>query len=96
VRTWRGGDVRAVYYGVLGVIVVWGIIALRLAPPIVLLQLAANVASVVLVIAPLHVLYINTRLLPPALRPSLWRRAALVVMALFYAFFVTLSVRSLL
>jgi len=96
VRTWRGGDVRAVYYGVLGVVVVWGIIALQLAPPIVLLQLAANLASVVLVIAPLHLLYINTRLLPPALRPPLWRRAMLVVMPLFYAFFVTLSVRSLL
>ena len=96
VRTWRGGDVRAVYYGVLAVIVVWGIIALQLAPPIVLLQLAANVASVVFVIASLHLLYINTRLLPPGLRPPLWRRASLVVMSLFYAFFVTLSVRSLL
>ena len=96
VRTWRGGDVRAVYYGVLGVVVVWGIIALQLAAPIVLLQLAANLASVVLVIAPLHVLYINTRLLPAELRPPLWRRAILVAMALFYAFFVTLSVRSLL
>ena len=96
VRTWRGGDVRAVYYGVLVVIVVWGIIALRLAPPIVLLQLAANLASVVLVVASLHLLYINTRLLPVGLRPPLWRRAALVVMSVFYAFFVTLSVRSLL
>ena len=96
VRAWRGGDVRAVYYGVLAVIVVWGIIALQLAPPIVLLQLAANVASVVFVIASLHLLYINTRLLPPGLRPPLWRRIALVAMSLFYAFFVTLSVRSVL
>lgn len=95
VRTWRGGDVRAVYYGVLAVIVVWGIVALRLAPPIVLLQLAANIASAVMVIASLHLLYINTRLLPVELRPELWRRAALVATALFYAFFVTLSVRSL-
>jgi hypothetical protein len=96
VRTWRGGDVRAVYYLVLAVIVVWGIIALRLAPPIVLLQLAANVASAVMVVASLHLLYINTRLLPAALRPALWRRAALVATAVFYAFFVTLSVRSVL
>jgi Mn2+/Fe2+ NRAMP family transporter len=96
VRTWRGGDVRAVYYGVLIVIVIWGVIALRLAPPIVLLQLAANLASVILVVASLHLLYINTRLLPPGLRPPLWRRAVLVLMSLFYAFFVTLSVRSLL
>ena len=96
VRAWRGGDVRAVYYSVLAVIVVWGIIALQFAPPIVLLQFAANVASVVFVLASLHLLYINTRLLPPGLRPPLWRRVALVAMSLFYAFFVTLSVRSLL
>lgn len=91
VRRWRGGDVRAVYYGVLVLLSVWGMLALRLAQPIVLLQLSANVAGAVFVIASLHLLYVNTRLLPVALRPPLWRRIALVVMALFYGFFVTLS-----
>jgi hypothetical protein len=94
VRAWRGGDVRAVYYTVLGVVVLWGIVALRLAEPIVLLKLAANVAGVVFMVASLHLLYVNTRLLPQHVRPPLWRRAMLVGMALFYGFFVTLSVRS--
>lgn len=96
VRAWRGGDVRAVYYGVLAAVVLWGIIALRLAQPIVLLQLGANIAGVVFIIASLHLLYINTRLLPAGLRPPLWRRVTLVAMALFYAFFAGLSLRSLL
>jgi hypothetical protein len=61
----------------------------------VLLQLAANMAGVVFVVASLHLLYLNTRLLPSALRPPRWRRAALVGMALFYGFFVTLSFQSL-
>ncbi len=94
IRGWRGGDVRAVYYSVLGVAVLWGIIALRLAAPIILLQLAANVAGVVFVVASLHLLYLNTRLLPRELRPPLWRRATLVAMSLFYGFFVTHSLRS--
>ena len=64
VREWRGGDVRAVYYSVLVLVVTWGVIALRLAQPIALLKLGANVAGVIFVIAALHVLYINTRLLP--------------------------------
>ena len=38
----------------------------------------------------LHLLYINTRLLPPEIRPPLWRRAALVAMSLFYGAFVAL------
>jgi hypothetical protein len=96
VRQWRGGDIRAVYYGVLGLAVVWGIIALQLARPIVLLQVGANMAAVVFVFAPVHLLYINTRLLPEALRPPMWRRAVLVFMALFYATFASLSIVSLL
>lgn len=95
-RSWRGGDVRAVYYGVLIVGVSWGAIALKLAQPFFLLQLAANMAGVVFVIASIHLLYINCTLLPPALRPPLSRRIALVVFAAFYGTFVTLWLGSLL
>jgi hypothetical protein len=94
VRAWRGGDVRAVYYGVLAAVVLWGIVALRLAQPIVLLKLGANVAGAILMVASLHLLYVNTRLLPEHVRPPMWRRAALIVMALFYGFFVILALRS--
>jgi hypothetical protein len=95
-RAWKNADVRAVYYAVLVVVVVWGIIALRLVQPVALLLIGANVAGAVLVITSLHLLYINTRLLPVHVRPPMWRRVALVAMSLFYAFFVTLSVGSLL
>lgn len=90
VRHWSTGDVRRVYYSVLGLLVAWGFIAMGLAQPIVLLQLGANVAGVVMVIASLHILRVNTTLLPPELRPPLWRRVVLVLMALFYGFFVSL------
>jgi hypothetical protein len=94
-REWRGGDVRVVYYSVLAATVVWGVIALRLAQPIVLLQLGANMAGIVFIISSIHILYVNTTLLPKELRPSMWRRAALVAMALFYGFFVVLWLSSL-
>jgi hypothetical protein len=95
VRKWRGGDVRAVYYSVLAAVAIWGVIALRLAQPILLLKLAANVAGLIFVIASLHLLYLNTRLLPAAVRPPTWRRAGLVAMSLFYGFFVALSLQSI-
>src|SRR4030095_13411851 len=94
VRAWRGGDVRAVYYGVLAVVVIWGIFALRLAQPFILLQIGANVAGVVFILASIHLLYINTRLLPVEVRPPMWRRVALVMMSLFYSTFLLLSLRS--
>ena len=95
IRNWQGADVRKVYYGVLGVAVLWGIIALRLAQPIILLQLAGNVAGIIFVVASLHLLYLNTRFLPAEVRPPLWRRVSLVAMALFYGFFASLSLSSL-
>jgi hypothetical protein len=92
---WRvGGDVRRIYYGVLGVVVCWAFVALRLAQPIALLRISANIAGVVFVLAAMHLLYVNTRLLPTHVRPPRWRRVALVGMALFYAFFSTLSIWS--
>jgi hypothetical protein len=88
-RNWGGGDVRIVYYSVLAMVVLWGVIAMRL-PPLRLLQLGANVAGLVFVVSSLHVLYVNTTLLPPELRPAMWRRVALVALAIFYGFFVYL------
>jgi len=94
-RNTPGIDVRRVYYGVLGLVVVWGIVALRLTQPIILLQLGANTAGIVFIIASLHLLRINTTLLPPALRPPLWRRLGLLATAGFYGVFVTLWLTNL-
>jgi hypothetical protein len=88
-REWRGGDVRIIYYAVLGAVLVWGLLALRL-PPIGLLQLGANIAGLNMMITSLHILRVNTAFLPKELRPPLWRRIALVLMSVFYGFFVYL------
>ncbi len=90
VRSWRGGDVRLLYHVILGVLVLWGVFALSLTQPLVLLQLGANMAGVVMVVAPLHLLRVNTTLLPEPIRPPLWRCLVLVGMALFYGAFVWL------
>ena len=96
IREWRGGDVRRIYYFMLGLVVVWGAFALGAAQPILLLQISANVGAVVFVIAGLHLLYVNTRLLPEQLRPGIVPRMGLVILVLFYGFFSYLSIRTLL
>lgn len=95
IRSWRGGDVRIVYYAVLAVIIAWGCIALRLTQPIILLSLSANMAGIVFIISSMHLLYVNTHLLPRELRPPMWRRVALVALASFYGLFLTLWLWSL-
>jgi len=94
IRAWRGGDVRVVYYSVLAAAVLFGLVALRQAQPIILLQLGANAAGIVFAVSAIHVLRVNTTLLPEELRPPLWRRVALVLMAAFYGFFVVLWIAS--
>ncbi len=83
-RRVRGGDVRAVYYGVVVLFAIWGMIALNLAQPLTLILIGANVAGFIFVLLSIHTLVVNRTLLPPALRPPLWREAALVATALFY------------
>jgi hypothetical protein len=95
-RAWRTSDVRVVYYAVLTIVILWGVVALHFSQPITLIQIGANMAGVILMISSLHVLYVNTTLLPPELRPSWPRRIALVALAIFYGCFVVLWLRSLL
>jgi hypothetical protein len=90
IRRHSGDDVRRVYYAVLFLAVLWGVTALRLTEPVLLLELGANMAGIAFTITGLHVLYVNTTLLPRELQPSLWRRAALVALSLFYGAFVYL------
>jgi hypothetical protein len=96
VRNWRSGDVRAVYYTVMVIIIVWGLIALRIAQPIMLLQIGANMAGVNMMIGAAHLLYVNSRPLPAEVRPPLWRRVVLVCTIVFYGCFTALSLWSLL
>jgi hypothetical protein len=59
-------------------------------------QISANVGGIVFVLAGLHLLYVNTRLLPEPLRPGLGPRVGLIALVLFYGFFSTMSIRALL
>ncbi|MEX2271567.1 MAG: Nramp family divalent metal transporter [Vicinamibacterales bacterium] len=83
-RRIRGGDVRAVYYGVVALFVLWGGIALSLAQPLTLILIGANVAGFIFVLESIHTLIVNRTLLPKALRPPLWRELSLVATAIFY------------
>ena len=96
VRRWRGGDIRWVYYALLGGNMVWGVIALQLAPPIFLFQISANISAAFMILLCMHALHVNRTLLPPELRPPLWRQVTLVLCAAFYGTFAFLSVRQML
>lgn len=84
VRGWRDGDIARIYYGILIVFTIWGMIAVRLGSAMQLFKYLGTMAGIVLSIASVQVYMVNTRLLPPELRPSWWRRAALLATAVLY------------
>jgi len=77
--------VGRVYFSVLLLCTAWNAVAVHLGSAMQLFKFLASIAAIVMVPASLQILRINTTLLPPELRPSWWRRAALVACAAFYA-----------
>ena len=87
-RGWRGGDVRVVYYGVMAIFTLWGVIILFSGlRPLFLILLGANMAGLNFVFLGLHTLYINHKFLPRELWPARWRTVVVLVAVVFFGFF---------
>jgi hypothetical protein len=85
VRRLEGGQVRYVYYGIMSLYCVWGLLALRLTPdPLMLAIVTGILRNIGLGATSLHALYINRNLLPAELRPPLLMQAGLLGSFLFF------------
>jgi len=87
-RAWGEHRVRVLYYGLLLIFSLWGLVAVRLAGPFALFKILANVAGFILVVSGVQILIVNRKFLPRELRPSQWREALLLGCVAFYSFFV--------
>lgn len=92
VRRWPGSSIARLYYGLLLAFTVWGMFAVTWGHAMQLFMVFATVAGLILAIAAVQILIVNTRLLPKELQPPLWRKAALVICAAFYATFFVVAV----
>lgn len=80
-------DVRFLYYSILLVFSLSGAAILLLdVEPLFLILIGANMAGLNMTIISLHTLYVNRKLLPPELKPPLWRELVVVLGAVFYGF----------
>ncbi len=82
----EGNKVKYVYYSILVIYGIWGLVALRLTPNPLILAIASGVMmNFALAVSALHTLYVHHVLLPPELRPGWAMRLGLAACALFYA-----------
>lgn len=78
-------NVKYVYYTILAVYCLWGLIALRLTPNPLVLAIASGVMwNFALGFTAIHTLAVVRTLLPRQLRPGSWECAGLVACAAFY------------
>jgi hypothetical protein len=85
VRHLRGNQVKRVYYTIMLLYCLWGLIALRLTPdPLMLAIVTGTLRNVGLGVTALHALYVNRRLLPAPLQPNLFLQAGLVGCFFFF------------
>jgi hypothetical protein len=78
-------NVGRLYYGLLIGFTIWGAVTVQFGSAMTLFRALGVVAGPVLCLAALQILRVNTTLLPPELRPTLWRRLGLIACAAFYA-----------
>ena len=84
-RTVDDHKVKYVYYSILAIYAVWGLIALRITPNPLVLAVATGVMwNFALGFSSLHTLWVMLTLLPKALHPSWLQCCGLVACAVFY------------
>ena len=85
VRHLDGNQVKYVYYLLLFLYCIWGLIALKLTPDPLLLTIASGVfLNFGMGFSALHVLWVTTFLMPKEVRPPVVMRIGLVCCASFY------------
>ena len=72
------------YTGILAALTVWALISIHFGSVLDLFKVLGIVANPIMAIAAVQILRVNTRFLPRELRPSWWRRLALVLCAVAY------------
>lgn len=81
----RRRQASRLYAALLLAFTVWGVIALAIGEnALQLFKILGIVAGPILSVAAVQILRVNTRFLPPPLRPPLWRRIGLLACAAFY------------
>jgi Mn2+/Fe2+ NRAMP family transporter len=72
------------YACLLAALTAFGLVAVRMGSVLSLFKVLGVIASPIMALAAVQILVVNTRLLPPALRPPVWRCVGLVFCAVVY------------
>lgn len=85
-------NAKWIYYPIVLVYVLWGVIAMYLAKPLLMIIVSATIGGYQLVMCSIHTLYVNRKFLPKEIQPPIYKQIGLILCALFYSIFGTITV----
>ncbi len=94
VRAVAKEDIRYVYYAIMALVVIFGIVTMNWLLPAVALALSANIASFTMALSAILTIRLNRKFLPAEYRPPVWREIVLIATLLFFGFFFCLFLLS--
>lgn len=80
----HGSQIKYVYYGILALYAVWGLIALWLFNPLKILIIGGTLMNVAMGVSALHTLYVNRTLLPKGLQPNWFMQLGVLFCGVFF------------
>jgi len=83
-RRFAGSKVTVLYYGILVIFCLWGLLVLSFFDPFQILKISTVLQNVALGFSALHALYINRALMPRELRPSLFLQLGVITCGVFF------------
>jgi len=84
IRRLGGNQVKYVYYGILLIYAVWGLVALTYFSPLQIAKIGAILMNVALGFSSLHTLYVNRTLLPREMRPNWFMQLGTIFCGVFF------------
>ncbi len=89
-RKWAKEDIRKIYYGLLIVFVIWGLMYVNITLPLIIFAVSANIANFTMALSALLTIRLNRKVLPKEFRPPVWREVVLVLNIAFFGFFFSM------
>jgi hypothetical protein len=83
-RRFAGPKVKFLYYGILSIFCLWGLVVLAMFDAFQILKISTVLQNVALGFSSLHALYITRSLMPRELRPSLFMQLGTLVCGVFF------------
>lgn len=85
-------NAKWIYYPIVLIYVLWGVVAMYLAKPLLMIIVSATIGGYQLVMCSIHTLYVNRKFLPKEIQPPIYKQIGLILCALFYSIFGTITV----